>query len=240
MNTEPLLGQSTQRSGSRAASGAQPSNKHLASRPVEHDQKMYLVRHGEVLNPDHIVYADLDGYGLSELGRAQVVATAQRLPAGAVIVASPLQRAVETAGILGAVLGSDFETDDDLTEWHLGRRWAGHTWESLDIAFPGELDAYLQHPSTLPFSPESLSALADRVSGFIRRLRARRNGPLVVVSHQDPIQAARLALTGRPLDDLQVDKPGHAAIVTLEVSSGGPWRELELWAPRQGERFPPI
>ncbi len=121
--------------------------------------------------------------------------------------------------------------DERLTEWHLARRWAGHLWESLDEAFPGELTAYLEHPDRMPFSSESLDALAGRVAGTIRRHRAAAPGPLVVVSHQDPIQAARLALTGRSLRDLHRGKPGHGDVIVLDGSGEGSWEELGVWSP---------
>ncbi len=205
------------------------------------DRVTFLVRHGEVLNPDHVVYADLDGYGLSELGRAQAAEAAGRLPPGPTIVSSPLQRAVETASIIAERLESTITIDDDLTEWRLARRWAGVVWESLDEAFPGELSAYLEHPEELPFSEESLGALANRVAGAIRRHHQAALGALVVVSHQDPIQAGRLRLTGKPLSGQQRDKPGHAAIIELVAVRDEPWTELSLWAPAAvGEVFPPI
>ena len=200
---------------------------------------VYLVRHGEVHNPEGIVYADLDGYGLSELGRAQASAAGRRLPGQVKIVSSPLERAVETASIIAATTGSTVESDDDLTEWLLSRRWAGAVWASLDETFPGELTAYLDHPDHLPFAPESLTQLSSRVSAAVRRHRAADGGPLVVVSHQDPIQAARLSLTARPLGGLQRDKPAHAAIITL-VPTNGAWQERSTWAPEQGRQFPPI
>ncbi len=212
----------------------------LPSGPMSGDARTFLVRHGEVHNPDRIVYADLDGFALSDLGRAQAAATASRLPSGSTLVASPLERAVETAEIIAAELGSVVTIDENLTEWHLGRRWAGQGWDSLDEQFPGELTAYLEHPSELPFSPESLDALAHRTADAVRNHREVADGPLVIISHQDPIQAARLALTGRPLFDLQLDKPGHAAVITLEARRSGPWVEREVWTPDQGAPFPPI
>jgi broad specificity phosphatase PhoE len=204
------------------------------------DHTTFLVRHGEVHNPEGVVYADLDGFGLSELGRAQASATAARLPTGSSIVASPLQRAAETANIIAGEFATSVTVDEDLTEWHLGRRWAGETWESIDERFPGELTAYLDHPHQLDFAGETLAALAARVADAVRRHRSAAYGPLVIVSHQDPIQAARLALTGRTLTDLHQDKPGHAAIITLEGSGDGTWDEVAMWAPAQGEVFPPI
>ena len=200
---------------------------------------VYLVRHCEVNNPEGIVYADLDGYGLTELGRAQAADAATRLPQQPTIVSSPLERAVETAGIIAAAVSASVVIDDELTEWYLGRRWAGHVWVSLDDDFPGELTAYLDHPDRLPFSDESLAALADRVVGRVRRHRAAVVGPLVIVSHQDPIQAGRLALTGRPLGELHRDKPGHGAVITFE-EAGSVWLEQGMWAPPQGALFPPI
>ena len=203
------------------------------------DQLVYLIRHGEVHNPKGIVYADLDGYELSELGSAQAAKAATRLPKRPTIVSSPLQRAVETAGIIAAAVSASVVIDDELTEWYLGRRWAGHVWESLDDDFPGELTAYFDHPTRLPFSDESLEALATRIAGRVRRHREDVVGPLVIVSHQDPIQAGRLALTDRPLGELHRDKPGHCAVITVEQERDA-WREHGMWAPRQGALFPPV
>jgi hypothetical protein len=50
-----------------------------------------------------------------------------------------------------------------------------------------------------------------------------------VVAHQDPLQAARLHLTGQPLGNLHIDKPDHASVITLEP--GSPWREVAHWKP---------
>ena len=69
--------------------------------------RLLLVRHGEVLNPDHVVYADLPGFGLSNRGRAQAEETAEHLATSgaAVVVSSPLLRAVQTAGPIADRLG---------------------------------------------------------------------------------------------------------------------------------------
>jgi ribonuclease H / adenosylcobalamin/alpha-ribazole phosphatase len=209
-----------------------PNEKHF-----DVNEFVYLVRHAEVDNPGGVVYADLPGYALSERGRAQAAATARRLPADATVVSSPLQRAIETATIISG--GTGVVVDDDLTEWYLGRRWAGHVWAQIDDDFPGELTAYREHPHDLPFADETLARLADRIDGAVRRHRTAVAGPVVIVSHQDPVQAGRLALTGRPLSDLHVDKPAHASVITLEPASGA-WQEREAWAPAQGDTFPPV
>lgn len=195
--------------------------------------KVYLVRHGEVQNPDHVVYADLPGFPLSATGRRQVAHAADRLPSDATVVTSPVERAVETATILAERRKGRLVLDASLLEWGLGMRWAGHTWESLDDVFPGERRAYLDHPEDLPFLDESLGRLARRVTDAVRRHQATVRGPLIVVSHQDPLQAARLSLTGRPLADLNRDKPKHAGVVELAPRSLVPWFECAAWAPYQ-------
>jgi len=192
---------------------------------------IYLVRHGEVSNPEHIVYADLPGFPLSPTGRRQAEYVAERLPDHPTIVASPLDRAVETATIIAESRSGRIFVDDSLTEWGLSTRWAGHPWDTLDEVFPGELAAYLEHPMDLPFSPESLTELAKRIEGAVRGHLAITNGPLILVSHQDPIQAARLTFTDRPLSDLNRDKPQHAGVIELEARSTVPWFECTMWAP---------
>jgi broad specificity phosphatase PhoE len=211
---------------------------------MRYSSTMYLVRHGEVANPDHVVYASLPGFGLSGLGREQAAQAAARLASRQIsaVIASPLERAAETAAILAGGLGVTVDYDDRLVEWELGERWAGTPWDLLDERFPGELAAYLEHPHDLAFTPEPLAALAGRVANVLADAAARAPGErVVVVSHQDPIQAARLVLTGRPLHDLQAQKPGHCSIVTLAGPDGdAAWSEKGYWEPDQGHAFPPI
>lgn len=194
--------------------------------------RLHLIRHGEVLNPDRLVYADLAGFHLGERGRAEAAAIAAYLAAEPieVIAVSPLERAVESAAPLAARLGLPLLIDDRLTEWRLLNRWAGVVWEDLAVRFPGEVEAYLTHAADLAFSPESLDAVATRLAAVVDDLgRAHPHGVAAVVSHQDPIQALRLALTGRPLADLPIDKPRHGAVLTLEA--GEPWTETSRWHP---------
>ena len=68
---------------------------------------VHLVRHGEVHNPEGILYGRLPGYGLSDTGREHARRAAERL-AGADVTAllvSPMQRAQETAVPIAEKLG---------------------------------------------------------------------------------------------------------------------------------------
>ncbi len=190
---------------------------------------IHLVRHGEVHNPRHVNYADLPGFRLSAVGESQAAAAGRHLAQRplAAVVASPLERAQQTAAAIAAPHGLGVATDDRLTEWRLAQVWAGVPW--ADIA-PDELAAYREHPWELSFSPESLAELADRVAAAARAAHARHpDHDVAVVGHQDPVQAGRLLLTGRGFDGQHDDKPRHASVISLRP--GEPWRELEHWSP---------
>lgn len=202
---------------------------------------MHLVRHGEVENPDHIVYADLQQFELSDTGVAQARAAARYLADRPIraVYSSPLTRAIQTATAIATPHLLEIEVVDQLTEFGLSRRWRGLRWEDLDDRFPGEVYAYLKHPWDLPFSPESLDEMGVRLESAIRGLENNHpNGELVVVSHQDPVHAARLSLAGRGFSSFWDDKPGHAEVITLEP--GSPWQETARWTPPiESGPFPP-
>ena len=62
--------------------------------------RIHLTRHGEVFNPQGILYGRMPGYGLSERGLEMAERVAEALPAKdphiRALVSSPLQRAQET------------------------------------------------------------------------------------------------------------------------------------------------
>lgn len=200
---------------------------------------MHLIRHGEVHNPDHVVYADLPGFGLSPLGFRQAGEAGARLADVDLeaVYASPLQRAQETAAAITDPHAIEVRIDDRLTEWLMAQGWKGIVWEDLPEQRPGELEQYLADPLDMPFAQESLEQLATRMAQAVDDLAARHVGEIAVVSHQDPIQAARLALTHRTLATQNDDKPDHCEVFTL--TPGEPWVEIGRWAPAETSSFPP-
>jgi broad specificity phosphatase PhoE len=195
-----------------------------------------------VENPRHVVYADLPGFGLSTLGLEQAAAAGIHLASSSVsaVLSSPLERAVATAKRIAAPHDLSVVTDARLTEWRLGQQWAGIVWEDLPSERPGELEAYLAAPEALGFVAESLDDLAQRMIAVMNE-SASLGGAVVLVSHQDPVQAARRIATGGSLRSFHETKPGHASITTLEpADTNEGWVEVDYWAPDQGHEFPPV
>jgi broad specificity phosphatase PhoE len=153
---------------------------------------VHLLRHGEVHNPDGILYGRIPGFGLSELGREMALVAAERL-AGRDVVhvgASPLQRAQETAAPVAASHRMDITTYDGLIE-------AGNSFEGLRV---GVGDGALRRPRYWwrlrdPFRPswgEAYLDIARRMMDALEKARiAAEGGEAVLVSHQLPIWTVR-------------------------------------------------
>lgn len=194
--------------------------------------RVHLVRHGEVHDPDHIVYASLPGFGLTELGVSQAMSAARYLGRQPLVAvwSSPLERALRTAEPIAGRAGLPVRVDLMLSEWKLMERWAGTGWDDLAEAFPGEVEAFLERPTDLPFADESLAALGERLSSAVRRLEATHpHGDVVVVSHSATVRAATLALTGSPLTSFWDVQPAHGSVTTLRP--GPAWSVEAVWAP---------
>ncbi|AWV48680.1 phosphoglycerate mutase [Mycobacterium leprae Kyoto-2] len=166
---------------------------------AEHN-RVHVVRHGEVDNPTGILYGRLAGFGLSETGRAQVAAVADALADRDVVavIASPLQRAQETAAPIAEKHNLPVDTDPDLIEsvsFFEGRRvgLGGSTWRDPRLWWQ------LRNPFT-PSWGESYIEIAARMTTAMDKARTRGAGHEVVcVSHQLPVWTLRLHLTGKRL-----------------------------------------
>jgi broad specificity phosphatase PhoE len=161
---------------------------------------IHLLRHGEVDNPDKVLYGRLSGYHLSPAGKEMAERAAAALAGRDVVavVSSPLERAVETAVPVAAEFGVRVSTDDRLIE-------AANVFQGLTF---GVGDGSLRRPSHWrhlmnPFRPswgEPYRELADRVLAAVAAVRDEARGhEAVCVSHQLPIWTARLAVERRRL-----------------------------------------
>lgn len=161
---------------------------------------VHFLRHGEVRNPDGILYGRLPGFVLSEKGRQQALTVAETLAQHDLthVVASPLERAQETATPIAAAHRLDVHADDRLIE-------SANRFEGQRVAVG---DGALRQPKNWPmlrdpFTPswgEPYVEVAHRMLGAAYRARAMAEGhEAVCVSHQLPIWTLRRFLEAKRL-----------------------------------------
>jgi broad specificity phosphatase PhoE len=161
---------------------------------------VHVVRHGEVENPQKILYGRQPGWRLSTRGQemAEVLGEwSKSVNLGALHV-SPLQRAQETAAPIARAHSIDIHTDDRLIE-------AANIFEGKPF---GIGDGVLKHPSAWrhlynPWKPSWGEPYEEQINRMLAAVfdakKAAGNRDAIVVSHQLPIWILRSAIEGRRL-----------------------------------------
>ncbi|MBV9315290.1 MAG: histidine phosphatase family protein [Pseudonocardia sp.] len=164
---------------------------------------VHLLRHGEVHNPARVLYGRLPGYGLSERGKRQADMAAAALADEDVtaVLASPLERAQQTAAPIAAKHGLDVLTEPRLIE-------AVNLFEGKRFGVGVAGGGLLRHPEQWwllrhPFQPswgEPYAEIAERMRAAVARARELAAGHVAVcVSHQLPIWTVRRSFEGKRL-----------------------------------------
>ena len=161
---------------------------------------VHVARHGEVENPEKILYGRQPGWRLSNRGQ-QMAETlgewSKSINLGALHV-SPLQRAQETAAPIARAHGIEITTDERLIE-------AANVFEGKSFELGSGV---LKHPSSWrhlynPWKPswgEPYEEQINRMLAAVFAARKAANGKdAIVVSHQLPIWTLRSAIEGRSL-----------------------------------------
>lgn len=177
--------------------------------PKRGGTEIYMIRHGDALpDAEEVVAGGYDDQALSELGRRQARALAERLQpaAPAAVYSSPLGRAIQTARPLAEALGLEVRVENDLREVRLGpvgpQMFASATPQELSEALRRRLrDIALLAIgsggwSGIPGSEPS-EALRARITAAVARIAAAHPGERVaVVSHAGSINAYFAELLG--------------------------------------------
>jgi broad specificity phosphatase PhoE len=161
---------------------------------------VHLMRHGEVHNPKGVLYGRLPDFHLSDLGRemAEIVGAHLSDHDVTAVVASPLDRAQETATPIASAHGLSIVTDERVIE-------ADNYFEGKTFGVGDGSLRYPKHWPKLinPFKPswgEPYREIADRMLAAIADARRLARGhEAVLVSHQLPVWTARSQLEGRHL-----------------------------------------
>lgn len=165
---------------------------------------IHLVRHGEVDNPEGILYGRLPNFGLTERGHEMARRVGEHFAAADTtpveLVASPLLRAQQTMNPLASCLDLTVFTDDRVIE--AANSFEGQRLGARRLAEPRNL-VRLYNPLT-PSWGEPYKQIMLRMRAAMASLRAKleTHGPHaqgVIVSHQLPIWMTRLSGEGRCL-----------------------------------------
>jgi broad specificity phosphatase PhoE len=167
-------------------------------------QSVHVLRHGQVHNPDNILYGRQPGWRLSDLGQEMASTVAEwskQFEVGAVY-SSPLQRAQETATPLAAAHNREITTDPNLIE-------AANIFEGKSFELGSGV---LRHPKmwrhlTKPWEPSWGEPYDQQINRMLAALFSARdaaalagaNKDAFMVSHQLPIWILRSAVEGRRL-----------------------------------------
>jgi broad specificity phosphatase PhoE len=194
---------------------------------------IHLVRHGEVDNPNGVLYGRLPNFTLSPLGREMAEVTASELcaPGNKItrLISSPLIRTLQSARPFTLKLKVSVETEPQIIE-------PTNIFEGKKVS----LSTVLKNPSYLlkllnPFRPswgEPYRQIAKRMTKAMRKVWDETSeGEVVMVSHQLPIWVVHLNSTGRPLwHDPRSRRCGLSSVTSFEFR-GDKLVEVEYFDP---------
>jgi probable phosphoglycerate mutase len=182
----------------------------------------HLLRHGEHGLLGRVLAGRMPGVGLTERGRAEIAAVAERLAGEpiAAIYSSPLQRTRESAEIVAARLQLPIEFRDDVIELDFGE-WTGATFDS--IRADPRWEAWRTHRSIAAIpGGESMRQVQRRAVDALLDINQRHpHQTVVVVSHGDVIRSALLFALGMPLDSYNSIEISQGGVSTIRIDAGG-------------------
>jgi probable phosphoglycerate mutase len=187
-----------------------------------------LLRHGETPLTPQKRFSGSGGSdpALSAVGREQAEKVAESLARRGTIeaiVASPLARTRETAGIVAARLGLEVTVEEGLRETDFGA-WEGLTFGEVRDRHPADLDAWLASPDAEPTGGgESFAATGARIAATRDKLVAAYAGRTVLlVSHVTPIKTfLRLALGAPPESLFRMELSAASLSAVAYYADGG-------------------
>ena len=181
---------------------------------------IHFVRHGNVHNPDKILYGRLPHFKLSELGIEQAQAAAEYFAARPItaVYSSPMLRARQTAGIIHERHPQvELLVSDHINE--LLTTYEGHPVAELE-AIEWEFYEHVEPPYETPFD------LISRIKAFAREIcETYPNGEVVAVTHGDIVVFSMAWAKGMEISGdfkkraaLQQDYPETASITSLQFA----------------------
>jgi broad specificity phosphatase PhoE len=182
-------------------------------------RKLVLLRHGQTdFNVQHRLPGQLSGIPLNATGQHEARTTAESirsLPFTA-IVASPLERTMETATFVNEGRGLEIRQDRDLLDTDYGP-YNGRNWDELDKADPAWKRYYRDPIGTPPKGVEPFVAVQRRAVRAAERWRQATDvGEWVaLVTHADLVKMIVAHYLGIPLANCPLINMDNASVSLL-------------------------
>ena len=185
--------------------------------------RLHLVRHGEVFNPQGVLYERLDDFSLSETGHQMAAAAAKELATQGreitKLLASPLLRTQQSAAPIAKLFGLEVHSEPRVIE----------PWNKFKGLRVGP-SALLKRPSIVlslynPAKPswgEPFREIASRMTeAALAAWQDTEQGDVVIVSHQLPIWMLYRSSQGLKLPhDPRSRRCSLSSITSFEVVDG--------------------
>lgn len=195
--------------------------------------RIHLIRHGEVHNPEKVIYGRLPHFRLSDRGRLMAKAASdelkqQKRKVNALFI-SPLLRTRESAEPVAEAFGLELKPDDRLIEpWN---RFEGRRIGGLTLAVRPHLWPQLWNPMR-PSWGEPFKQIANRMLAVMDDAwKSVPDGDVVLVSHQLPIEMVVRTLQGKSLPHDPRKRRTKLSSITSFERVGNKWIEVDFKDP---------
>jgi len=154
---------------------------------MEKHNRLYLVRHGQVVGFDVMLVNGHTDVDITEVGKIQMESLAERLRLVNIqaVYSSDLKRAEIGARILGRHHDVRHRTVPELRELYFGD-WEGMSMAEINDSFPGELERRLKDIKNFrpPGGGESMLDLSERVMPCFQKILEEQKGKeILIVAH---------------------------------------------------------
>lgn len=201
---------------------------------VVNERQLHLVRHGEVFNPERVLYGRIPGFKLSDKGHEMAMAAANELKASGrkfeALYASPLERAQQSAQPISKLLRLEVQTNAGIiepTNW-----FEGMVNNGPDAAFKQPKNWHKFWNPFLPSWGEPYRQVAKRVINAMDEVWYENlEGDIIMVSHQSPIWMAHRAIAQKPLFHNPAKRRCDLSSITSFTKRDGKWVEVNYRNP---------
>jgi len=185
--------------------------------------RIHLVRHGEVHNPDGVIYGRLPNFGLSQLGHQMAEASADQIRSSGAkvsrLLVSPLQRTLESAKPIAERYNVPIEVEDEIIE--PDNIFEGHSVSLKTIVRNPRFLLRLHNPFRPSWGEPFIQIQQRMLAAMERAWSETASGEVVMVSHQLPIWMVHRYSQGQRLShDPRQRRCDLSSITSFEFNNG--------------------